>query len=218
MSKGSPERTTEQQNCTQPTRSGEDVVESQCDLENSASAPISSQAPTATDIVQPAPVGEYDLSGKIKDGLRRHAKAVVVITCRYDGQRYAMAATAACELSLDPPSMLVCVNKSASIHSPLTKGADFCVNILHSSHQTIAAMCSGKVKGEARFQEGNWAEDERLTPYLGDAQASFFCSLDGSFSYGTHDVFIGSIHHARTNGPVDPLVYVNGSYAPLAQS
>ncbi|KIW38526.1 uncharacterized protein PV06_09482 [Exophiala oligosperma] len=194
------------------------ILELQRDLEDSNPVPVHSSHCPASNIPHPATNGDHDLPLRIKEGLRRHAKAVVVITCRHEGQRYAMAATAACELSLEPPSLLVCVNKSASIHSPLTKGADFCINILHSSHQTIARMCSGKVKGEARFEEGSWAEDEQYMPYLSDAQANFFCKLDGSFSYGTHEVFIGHIRSARTNGPVDPLVYVDGSYIPLGQA
>jgi flavin reductase (DIM6/NTAB) family NADH-FMN oxidoreductase RutF len=155
-----------------------------------------------------------DLSLRMRDALRRYARAVVVVTCVHDGTRYAMAATACSELSLNPPSLLICINKSASIHSPLAGGATrFCINILSSSHQTIAAFCSGKVKGEARFEEGDWAADDTGTPFLRDAQASFFCDLDGKLEYGTHVMFIGRIGSVVTHGPVDPLVYVNGKYS-----
>ena len=55
----------------------------------------------------------------LREGLRRLAKAVVVITCRHDGQRYAMAATAVSELSMEPPSLMICNKSSASLNSPL---------------------------------------------------------------------------------------------------
>lgn len=152
----------------------------------------------------------------MKNALRRHAKSVVVISCSHKGVRYAMAATASVELSLEPPSLLICVNKSASIYGPLTNGATkFCVSILNSSQEKIAGVCSGKVKGEARFAEGNWAEDDAATPYLADAQANFFCDLDGSLAYGTHVAFVGAIKAINTTGVVDPLVYVNGTYTLL---
>lgn len=157
-----------------------------------------------------------DLSNKMKDALRRHAKAVVVISCRHNDTRYAMAATASVELSLDPPSLLICINKSASIHEPLTNGASkFCVSILNSSQQTIAGVCSGKLKGEARFAEGNWADNDEGTPYISDAQANFFCELDGSLAYGTHVAFVGAIKAINVTGEVDPLVYANGHYTLL---
>jgi flavin reductase (DIM6/NTAB) family NADH-FMN oxidoreductase RutF len=155
---------------------------------------------------------ETDLPLRMRDALRRLAKAVVVITCRHEGARFAMAATAVSELSLDPPSLLACVNKTASLHVPLTAGADFCINILHASHEHIAALCSGKIKGEARFAEGDWQTSPQGVPYLADAQASFFCKQDGSMSYGTHDIFIGRLMDVISAGPVDPLVYVDGRY------
>lgn len=154
-----------------------------------------------------------EIASRMREALRRLAKAVVVITCRHDGQRYAMAATAVSELSMDPPSMLVCVNRSASLFTPLSEGADFCINILHSSHETISAACSGKLKGEARFGEGRWAESAQLgLPYLEDAQASFVCRNDRQVDYGSHGIFIGRVAEVLHHGPVDPLVYVDGRY------
>lgn len=149
---------------------------------------------------------------QMREALRRLAKAVVVITCRHEGQRYAMAATAVSELSMDPPSLLICVNRTASLHAPLSTGADFCVNILHSSHETISAACSGKLKGEARFEQGRWATSEIGLPYLEDAQASFVCRNDRQVEYGTHGIFIGQVVEVMNHGPVDPLVYVDGRY------
>lgn len=153
---------------------------------------------------------------QMRDALRRLAKAVVVITVRHDGQRYAMAATAVSELSMDPPSLLICVNRTASLYAPLAAGADFCVNILHSSHETISAACSGKLKGEARFEQGRWAESELGLPYLEDAQASFVCRNAQQVDYGTHGIFIGAVAEVMNHGPVDPLVYVDGRYTAVS--
>lgn len=152
------------------------------------------------------------LADQMRDGLRRLAKAVVVITSQHDGQRYAMAATAVCEVSLEPPSLLICVNQTASLHKPLSAGANFCVNVLHSSQEAISAACGGKLKGEMRFQEGDWAAGAGGLPYLSDAQASFLCRNDRAIDYGSHTIFIGLVEEVLTSGPVDPLVYVDGRY------
>ena len=153
-----------------------------------------------------------DIAAQMRAGLRRFAKAVVVITAQHGEQRFAMAATAVSELSMDPPSMLICVNRSASIHKPLSEGAGFCLNILHSSQEAISAVCSGGEKGEVRFQHGAWAKSANGLPYLEDAQACFLCVNDQSVDYGTHTVFIGRVEEVLTNGAVDPLVYVDGRY------
>lgn len=150
-----------------------------------------------------------------RTALRRLAKAVVVITARHGDQRFAMAATAVNELSMEPPSVLACVNRTASISMALSAGAPFCINILHASQEMVAQLCSGAAKGEERFAEGRWCDGVNGAPCLTGAQASIVCLNDTSFSYGTHDVFIGRVVEVRCNGPVDPLVYCDGQYRHL---
>jgi len=154
---------------------------------------------------------------RLREGLRRLAKAVVVITCRHEGQRYAMAATAVSELSMDPPSLLVCVNRTASLHGPLSRGADFCVNILHSSHGPVSAACSGKARGEARFAIGDWGATAQGCPLLRDAQASFVCRNAQAMDYGTHRIVIGRVEEVLIAGEIDPLVYADGRYLSLGE-
>jgi flavin reductase (DIM6/NTAB) family NADH-FMN oxidoreductase RutF len=149
----------------------------------------------------------------MRDGLRRLAKAVVVITCSFDGKRYAMAATAVSELSMEPPSLLVCVNRSASISPPLAHRVDFAVNILHSSHQTISALCSGALKGEERFKLGNWETSQSGLPILSDAQAIFECNHSQMHSFGTHDIIIGEVFACTVSGAADPLIYLDQRYS-----
>jgi flavin reductase (DIM6/NTAB) family NADH-FMN oxidoreductase RutF len=143
--------------------------------------------------------------------LRRLAKAVAVITASHEGQRYAMAATAVNELSMDPPSMLVCVNRSASLHAPLAAGADFCINILHCDQERISRACSGTTKGEARFAVGAWGTIQDI-PILLDAQASIVCKNETKVCYGTHELFLGPVVAVRLHGDVMPLVYLDGRY------
>lgn len=151
-------------------------------------------------------------AAEMRAGLRRLAKAVVIVTTRDVERRYAMAATAVSEVSMDPPSVLVCVNRGAAINAPLAAGADFCLNILHSSHEAISADCGGRERGEERFNNGAWAGSDSGAPYLEDAQARFMCRNDRAIDYGTHTIYIGVVQEAVTAGPVDPLIYVDGRY------
>ena len=154
---------------------------------------------------------------QLRNGLRRLGKAVVVITCRYEDRRWAMTATAVSELSMDPPSLLVCVNRTASLHGPLTAGAHFCVNILHADQLSVSKACSGAKKGEGRFSEGEWGSSADGTPYLRNAQANFFCAYETHVEYGTHAVVIGAVRAVDCAGEVDPLIYLDGGYARAAR-
>lgn len=149
----------------------------------------------------------------LKQALRRLAKAVVVITSEKDGVRYAMSATAVSELSFDPPSMLVCVNRSASLYPVLEAGASFAINILHHSQADIAARCAGAVKGEERFETGDWDVGDDNVPLLGDAQASILCRNARRVDHGTHGIFIGDVMNVRLSGEPEPLVYLDGRFS-----
>lgn len=150
------------------------------------------------------------LADAMAQAMRRLAKSVCIVTTRHDGQRMAMAATAIDSLSFDPPSVLVCINKAASIFPAFSARADFNINILSQAQQHLANRCNGPVKGEARFGEGAWIDDD--TPWLADAQAVVCCRHDGEFHYGTHGVFVGRVLGIRLHGDVDPLIYADGLY------
>lgn len=164
--------------------------------------------PAANDHVEPS------LAESMALAMRRLAKSVCIVTTRHEGQRMAMAATAIDSLSFDPPSLLVCVNRTASIFPAFSAKADFSVNILSQGQQHLAQRCNGPTKGEARFGEGAWVDDE--VPWLSDAQAVVACRHDGEFHYGTHGVFIGRVLDIRLYGEVDPLIYADGLYGTTA--
>ncbi|OYW87611.1 MAG: hypothetical protein B7Z20_04710, partial [Sphingobium sp. 32-64-5] len=91
------------------------------------------------EVTQQGIVGEADLGTALKAAMRGFAQSVVIITTIDDrGGRYAMAATAVTPLSMEPPSMLICVNRTVSSHPILEGGANFCLNILGVDQEAIA--------------------------------------------------------------------------------
>lgn len=155
---------------------------------------------------------DIPLAEQMRFGLRRLGKAVVVITALHEGRRWAMTATAVSELSMAPPSLLVCVNRTASLYQPLSARSNFCLNILHASQADICQACFGATKGEERFQLGQWDSAACGTPVLRDAQASFVCEYQDRIEYGTHAVVIGLVREMRLSGEVDPLIYLDGRF------
>jgi flavin reductase (DIM6/NTAB) family NADH-FMN oxidoreductase RutF len=146
-----------------------------------------------------------------KQALRRLASSVSVVTCRRSGCNFAMTATAVSALSMEPPSMLVCVNRSAAFHGALRGADEFAINVLSRAHVAISRLCSGEAKGDSRFGVGCW-DTRAAAPVLADAQAAIICRKDTELDYGTHTIFMGRILSIATNGEVDPLIYVDGQY------
>lgn len=148
---------------------------------------------------------------EFKRAMRRLAATVTIITTAdVNGNRYGMTATAVNSLAMDPPSLLICVNHSASIHAPLVGRGRFCVNVLTTEHEELVAAFSGKLKGDARFQVGDWRNEEGGLPYLEDGQCNLFCEIDNVIPYATHSIVIGRVVAVRVEEGIRPLIFADG--------
>ena len=89
-----------------------------------------------------------------KRAMRRVASTVNVITICVRGKPMGITATAMSSLSIDPPSLLVCINRTASMHASITDVTHFGVNVLHTDQAHLAQMFSDRAKQELRFASG----------------------------------------------------------------
>ena len=125
-----------------------------------------------------------------------------------------MTATAVSAMSMQPPSMLVCVNRSSTFHAAISRADTFAINILNRSQVQISMGCGGKARGEDRFHSAAWKEENGV-PVLPDAQARIVCAKQDRFDYGSHTIFVGRVTSVGVHGAVDPLIYVDGHYTGL---
>lgn len=156
-------------------------------------------------------VDSDDVEASFKAAMRRLAAAVTIITARSGGVRFGMTATAATSLTASPPTLLICINKSASIHDPIVDTGRFRMNVLGCEHSDLVGAFSGKVKGEERFENGLWSSDENGLPLLCDAQASLSCQVQQVIEVGTHSIFVGQVDEVQIVGDTAPLLYQEGS-------
>jgi len=162
------------------------------------------------------PSQPHDLTGAFKGAMRRLATTVTIATTRgLDGQPIGMTATAVTSLSLDPPALLICVNRSASMHRVLTMGHRFCVNLLNCDHGELSRAFGGGLAPDRRFGLGSWEHGDGEVPYLADAQSNVFCVVDGLHDYGTHTIVIGRVESVRLHGDVRPLIFGDGRFLPV---
>jgi flavin reductase len=157
---------------------------------------------------EPAP----DLPLAFREAMRRVASTVNVITICVNGEPMGITATAMSSISMDPPSLLVCINQTASLHGSMEDVSHFRINVLHRDQEPIAQMFADRSQHALRFTAG-WSVDCTEPPRLLDAQASLLCRRIDHHRFGTHSIFIGQVEDVALRGEVDPLVYLNGKYA-----
>src|SRR5271163_3631027 len=115
---------------------------------------MAEQLPMAQQVAQRSQCEPLIADAKL--ALRRLASSVSIVTCRHDGRNYAMTATSVSALSMAPPAMLVCVNRSGGFHRAIDRANEFAINILSRAHVDISKLCSGGAKAESRFTVGYW--------------------------------------------------------------
>jgi flavin reductase (DIM6/NTAB) family NADH-FMN oxidoreductase RutF len=157
-----------------------------------------------------------DLRSQFRAAMRRHPAAVTIVTAADDRRHHGMTATAVTSLSLEPPSLIVCVNRITLLHDILVSARRFCVNLLGSGQAHLSGAFSGSVPPEKRFELGAWQRTTEGIDFLEDAQANIFCRRVAVVPYGTHAIFIGEVECVRLSSPVAPLIYHDAAYCTSA--
>ncbi|MCD4661719.1 flavin reductase family protein [Agrobacterium sp.] len=143
--------------------------------------------------------------------MRRFPATVTVITaCASGDQRdHGMTVTAVTSVSMEPPSLLVCLNNRTLLHELLLCRPDFIVNVLTQDQTALSDAFSGKVSPEERFGNGDWQRHENGVLYWPTAHGSSACRRVAAMPYVTHSVFLGQVGSADVSETTRPLLYEN---------
>jgi len=126
-----------------------------------------------------------------------------------------MTANSFTSVSLDPPMILVCIDRKASILSFFAAGTRFAINVLHEDQKELST-CFAR-KGLDRFDGVEWSPGQNGSPILPDVLATLECSVAQMVEAGDHVVVIGEVFHATWRDG-QPLIYFNSSYQVLRET
>lgn len=143
------------------------------------------------------------------------ATGVTVITLKDGDQTWGMTANAVTSVSLDPPLVLVCVQRDNQTHPKLQSAGCFAMNILAADQQDLSDRyayvgpkdCSGLDTGE----------DKTGAPILPGTLGYVDCEVREVLSGGDHDIFLAEIVAGQLSEG-EPLLYYQGGYRTLAQT
>jgi flavin reductase (DIM6/NTAB) family NADH-FMN oxidoreductase RutF len=145
--------------------------------------------------------------------MSRFATGVTVVTTRWQDRLWGMTANGILSLSLDPPLILVSIDRRNQMHASVSEGRCFAVNILTREQQDISHRFA--TRGHKDFEEIALTTAETGAPILKDALAFVDCRLVEIVPGGDHDMFIGEI----VAGDIrvgEPLLFYSGAYSRLA--
>ena len=147
--------------------------------------------------------------------MRELASGVALVTTGRGAHRTGCTATSLCSLSLDPPSLIVCMSLTSSTLPSIRVNRTFGVNILAGTDGELADRFAGRtgVKGAARFAGVEWMTLVTGAPLLRGALACFDCRLEEALERHTHAVVIGRVTAVRRGGAAPALVHWRGQFA-----
>jgi flavin reductase (DIM6/NTAB) family NADH-FMN oxidoreductase RutF len=149
-------------------------------------------------------------SQSFKESLGRFASGVTVVTVEADGTKHGMTASSFASVSLDPPRVLVCLDKSSRTRALLSDS--FAVNILSADQEEISRAFAHK--GDRPFELLPHETGANGAPLIHGALAWIECSTSSIVDGGDHDIIVGDVTEC-TSADGQPLIYYARAYRSL---
>ncbi|NUP75786.1 MAG: SnoaL-like domain-containing protein [Sinomonas sp.] len=161
----------------------------------------------------PAPEGETSSDEPDPDVMkafnRQFVTGVTVVTTKDGDKPKGLAANAYCSVSLEPPLVLVCVQKTSSTYPALFSSSHLGINILGADQRATVGVFASK--SADKFAELDWHEGPHGSPLVDGSAASIEAEIQERFQAKTHTVFICRVRHAEVAGTA-PMVYKAGHF------
>lgn len=165
--------------------------------------------PTAVDLTQA-------VISNLKVAMRHMPSPVAIVTATDPVTKLpcGLAVTAYIPVSMDPPSMQICINRSASAYGALLAAGSFAINVLGIDCEPVLRCFSDPAKKSDRFSGEHWQFHKSL-PYLPQANTTIFCRIAEKHDFGTHTAIIGLVDEVFRGDVSPPAVWLESKLCPV---
>jgi flavin reductase (DIM6/NTAB) family NADH-FMN oxidoreductase RutF len=159
-------------------------------------------------------------SDDFRGAMRHLAGGVSVITAGRTRDITGMTVTSVSSLSIDPPTLIVSINRESSSWPLIKRYGFFGVNILTADQIDIAERFTGKggLKGADRFVGAEWTTRASGVPLLVDALAAVDCEVEDIVERHSHAIVIGRVLDLQASTRTAALAYWQGQYVAIDQN
>lgn len=158
-------------------------------------------------------------SADFRSAMRHLTGGVSVITAGRGRDATGMTVTSVTSLSVEPPMLLVSINRAASSFPLIRHHGAFGVNILNADQLDVAERFAGKggLKGADRFAGAQWVTGVSGVPLLVGALAAFDCEVEEIIERHSHAIVIGRVRDIKNSAHNAALAYWHGQYVAVDQ-
>jgi flavin reductase (DIM6/NTAB) family NADH-FMN oxidoreductase RutF len=150
---------------------------------------------------------------EFRDVIGRFASGVTVISTVDGGEAFATTASAVSSVCLEPPTLLVCMNRASTTGQAIARSRAFAVNVLAEHQHELAGHFA--TKDPDKFARVEARTSTHGQPLLPEALAHIECRVVDELVAGTHVVFLGRVVALAAEEGM-PLAYFRGRFGRLA--
>ncbi len=147
----------------------------------------------------------------LKQVLSRWATGVTIVTARAGDRIHGMTVSAFSEVSIEPPLVLVCADKTSNTHPLIAEGGVFAVNVLASDQVELSNRFASKEDEHRRFVGLDYESGRTGAPLLAGTLASLDCTVVAAHDAGDHVIYVGRVEEVRCPDG-EPLVHYARGY------
>jgi len=151
--------------------------------------------------------------GEFRAAMSHFASGVTVVTTEHEGKRYGMTVASFASLSLHPPLVIVCIEKSVKSHDAIAAAGRFGVSILALDQKDVSGRFASK--RDDKFDGVAVREGALGVPLIEGAICTLECRIHQQLPGGDHSIFVGEVVDAQMREAA-PLVYFRSAYRELA--
>ena len=149
-----------------------------------------------------------------KQALARWASGVTIVTARHGADVHGMTVSAFASVSLEPPLVLVCADKTSNTNALIQRSGVFSVNVLARGQEALSNKFASKKQEWERFVGLECKDGATGCPRIPGAAVALDCTVTQTVDAGDHLVYIGYVEDAAVTDSA-PLVYYRAAYHTL---
>ena len=143
---------------------------------------------------------------------------VTIVTARDGEMVHGMTVSAFTAVSLDPPLVLVCAEKTSNTHFLIENGGAFAVNVLARGQEALSNKFASKKDEWTRFEGLALDVGSTGAPILRGTVGAFDCRVVAAHDAGDHVIYVGKVAWLRVDSDAEPLLYQSRRYGAFSGS
>ncbi|WP_412076460.1 flavin reductase family protein [Streptomyces xanthophaeus] len=167
---------------------------------------------TALGMAPAAP--EADVSQEFRHMMKMWPTGVSVVTTLVDGARHGFTASSFTSVSMRPPMISVCLDRSARCVPAFAEADWISVNVLGSHQDGLARRFASKL--DDKYSGLTVVEGAGGAPVFPDSLGVVECRLDRVIAAGDHLILLANVHRAARLGASEPLAYYRSAFADVS--